>query len=316
MFLSRKLTAIFAIYLLGGSVPAMADNVISEFQTQIDFQSPEWNRDAWARIVSDLDVSKQAIGRYRGQVLAVVDGEKLRVLCGFEGFAVSRLIRTEDGNYRRLNRETIIYTDPLTGEVIDTWTNPWSDEMVNVVHVANDPFNYNISTEMYISPEDIGGDEPKAPIKVPLILPWQKLNDETLVLETDMHLFYPSALQPDKWPRESSGKMVQVSEMFRYFVNIEDLEDENNSAVPWHGTWNRVTPWLPWMLLGNKRGHILYVGVMNSAESVEEISPPVLAYIKKNFPKFLSAPVEDNGPSLSSIEDYARTQSPAPVLQD
>ncbi len=320
-FLNSANRRLAALLLLGSMQPAMAagelmDGESMSFETTIDFASPVWNRDAWARIASDVDSSNQAIGRYRGQVMAVVDGEKIRVLCGFEGFAVSRLIPTEDGNYRRLNRETIIYTDPRTGEVIDKWTNPWTGEVVNVVHVDNDPFNYNIATEMYIAPEDIGGEKPATPVKIPLILPWSKIGEDTLALETDMHLFYPNALQPAQWPRESSGPMVQVSEMFRYFVPVADLVDPSKTAVSWHGTWNRVTPWLPWMLLGDKPGHVLYVGVMHSAESVDEVSPPVLAYIKKHFPKFLNAPEEDTGPSLSSIEDYARKQKPAPALID
>lgn len=295
---------------------ASADGGVPSFKTEIDFTSPEWNRDAWARIASDLDPTKQRIGRYRGQVMAVVDGEKIQVLCGFEGFAVSRLLRKEDGNYRRMNRETIIYTDPKTGEVLETWTNPWSGEVVDVVHVDNDPFNYDIGTFMVLQPEDIGGEKPAEPIKIPLILPWRKVSDETLVLETDMHLFYPNALAPDKWPRESSGPMVQVSEMFRYFVPVTELEDPSRTTVSWHGTWNRVTPWLPWMLLGDKPGHVLYVGVMASADSAEEVSPNVLAYIRENFPDFLTAPDSDYGPSLSSIEDYARKNEPAPVPAD
>ena len=303
--------------MIGGTeMTANAEDEVASFKTQIDFTSPEWNRDAWARIASDLNPSKQRIGRYRGQVMAVVGGEKIQVLCGFEGFAVSRLIQTDDGNYRRLNRETIIYTDPRTGEVLDEWTNPWTGEVVKVVHVGNDPFNYNIGTEMYIAPEDIGGEKPAAPIKIPLLLPWQKINDDFLVLETDMHLFYPNALQPNEWPRESSGSMVQVSEMFRYFVPVAELEDPSRTTVSWHGTWSRVTPWLPWMLLGDKPGHVLYVGVMASADSADEISPNVLAYIKEHFPDFLTAPDSDYGPSLSSIEDYARKQKPAPLQKD
>ncbi len=314
----RKFIVLVAVTVawFGGVTTTMAESAAPEFATQIDFTSPVWNRDAWARIASDLDPDKQAIGHYRGQVMAVVPGEKIQVLCGFEGFAVSRLVRTADGNYRRLNRETIIYTDPKTGEVLNEWTNPWSGEVVRVVHVDNDPFNYNIGTEMYIAPEDIGGEKPAAPIKIPLLLPWRNVDEDVLVLETDMHLFYPNALQPDEWPRESSGEMVQVSEMFRYFVRRSDLEDASLTAVPWHGTWNRVTPWLPWMLLGAKPGNVLYVGVMNSAASVDEVSPPVLAYIKQHFPTFVNAPETDEGPSLSSIEDYARKQSPAPAVAE
>jgi hypothetical protein len=42
------------------------------------------------------------------------------------------------------------------------------------------------------------------------------------------------------------------------------------------------------------------------------ISPRALAYAEKNYPQFLSAPTEDYGPSISSLEIFARTQEPAP----
>ena len=309
-----RVLIVLILFIFG--VPAIAQDGAPAFISEIDFSSPEWNRDAWARIASDLDPNNERIGRYRGQVMAIVDGEAVRVLCGFEGFAVSRLVKLEDGNYRRLNREVILYTDAYTGAVLDQWTNPWSGEVVDVVHVGNDPFNYNIATYMVTQPEDIGGEKPTEPVKIPLVLPWRKVDEETLVLETDMHLYYPNALRPEEWPRESSGPMVQVSEMFRYFVPIEELENPSLTTVSWHGTWNRITPWLPWMLLGDKPGHILYVGVMSSADSFDEVSPGVLAYVKKHFPDFLAAPAKDYGPSLSSIENYAREQQPAPFKKN
>ncbi len=55
------------------------------------------------------------------------------------------------------------------------------------------------------------------PRKIPLLFPWKRSGD-VITLNTDMHLHYPNALQPDKWVRESSGEMAQVSEMMRYFV--------------------------------------------------------------------------------------------------
>ena len=35
----------------------------------------------------------------------------------------------------------MLYLDPETREVLETWTNPWTGETVEVVHVANDPVN-------------------------------------------------------------------------------------------------------------------------------------------------------------------------------
>ena len=82
------------------------------------------------------------------------------------------------------------------------------------------------------------------------------------------------------------------------------------------GSGARVTPWLPWMLMGTKPGHCLYntdfAGGPNW-DVVPERSKDVLAYVEKHYPQYLTAPDKDYGPSLSSLENYAKTQKPAPV---
>ena len=91
------------------------------------------------------------------------------------------------------------------------------------------------------------------------------------MLSTDMHLNYPNPLQPDKWPRESSGPKAQVTEMMRYFVKQADLENPKLTAVPYHGTWHRITPWLPWMLMGQTPGHCMYASTMVGFDSIEKL---------------------------------------------
>jgi hypothetical protein len=289
---------------------------IIPFETKIDFMNPRWNRDAWARIQGDLDSSKERIGHCSGIILGVKPGEKLKPLLGFQTFLATRLVPLPDGNIRRLNKEVIFYTN-LTrlgqpGEIIEEWTNPWTQEKLKVVQVINDPFNYTISDTLILAPEDFPGDKSKLP-KIPLIFPWQELNGDTLVLSTDMHLNYKNPLQPDKWPRESSGENAQVSEMMRYFVSRKDLENPKLTAVPYNGTWHRVTPWLPWMLMGQTPGHCLYTATMTGFDSAERLPKVLLDYAKKHCPDVLKAPTEDYGPSHSSLEHYASKQKPAPV---
>ena len=285
------------------------------FETRIDFMNPRWNRDAWARIQADMDSSKQRICHCSGTILAVRPGEAVKPFLGFQTFLATRLLPLPDGNIRRVNKEVIIYTN-LTrhgqpGEIIDSWQNPFTDETVRVVHAINDPFNYTISETLILAPEDFAGDRSKLP-KIPLIFPWQDLDGETLVLATDMHLNYPNPLQPDKWPRESAGPKAQVSEMMRYFVKRADLENPALTAVPFVGTWQRITPWLPWMLMGQAPGHCMYTSTTTAFDSVERLPRHVREYAEKNCPHMLSAPTEDYGPSHSSLELYARQQQPAP----
>lgn len=289
---------------------------IIPFETKTDFMNPRWNRDSWARIQGDMDSSKERIGHCSGVILGVKPGEKVRPLLGFQTFLATRLIPLPDGNIRRLNKEVIFYTNlnrlGQPGEIIEEWENPWTKEKVKVVQVFNDPFNYTISDTLILAPEDFPGDKSKLP-KIPLIFPWQELNGDTLVLSTDMHLNYPNPLQPDKWKRESSGPMAQVSEMMRYFVSRKDLENPNLTAVPYTGTWHRITPWLPWMLMGQTPGHCLYTSTITGFDTIEKLPKVVLDYARKHCPTLLSAPTEDYGPSHSSLEHYARDQKPAPV---
>lgn len=281
-----------------------------KFNNTMDFKSPEWNRDAYARLMGDLDLTTTRYGWLGGPVMGVVPGEKVRPLFQMEGFSTCRLIPIE-GGYRKLLRELVVYKDLETGKILETWRNPYTNEDVKVVPIYNDPFNYNV-TLTYPDPPSFGGLNKEKPPKRPFILPWTVKGD-MLMLTTDIHLFYPNALQPDKWPRESAGKMVQVSELYRYFIRHEDMKNAALTQVPMYGVWARITPWLPWMLMGTSPGHTHYEVDFTGSDSMDHVSPELMEYIKNNYPQVVTPPDSDYGPSLSSLENYARTQKPAPV---
>jgi hypothetical protein len=264
-----------------------------------------------ARIEADVAPGQFVNGHVTGIVHGVRDGEAVRPLLGFEVFSAIRVLKQPDGSYQRLCRELIFYRDLASGALLDEWDNPYTGERVRVVDVANDPFNYVIS-EYFPEPPSYGGlNADQRPPRRPLRLNWALVGDDMLVLERDIHLFYRNALDPAKWPRESSGPMNRVSEMFRYVIRREDAENPALTHLPHVGFWSRVTPWLPWMLMGPAPGHVLYVGRFHSVRP-EQVPPAVLARVKERFPQFLVAPEKWTEPSLSSLENYARTQTPAP----
>jgi hypothetical protein len=293
-----------------GTTPALAAKSAKEWGFRFD--DPIWNRDAWVRVQGDTKPGSQLYGYASGTVIGVREGERLRPLFGFRVFSAFRLVKQPDNSYQRLLRELVFYTDPQTGEILDSWDNPYTKERVRVVDVANDPFNV-VFSEYYPDPPTYGGLNKEKPPRRPLILPWQMWPNDTVVLETDIHLYYPSALQPDKWPRESSGPMSRVSELFRYFMRAEDMANPKLTHVPHNGVWARVTPWLPWMLMGQEPGHILYQGMFTTAHDTSEIPENVLQRVKAKYPQYMNAPEKWVDPSLSSLENYARTEKPAPA---
>jgi hypothetical protein len=146
----------------------------------------------------------------------------------------------------------------------------------------------------------------------PYLLDWSMLGPDTVVLTTDYHGFYPNRLDPAHWPRESSGPMIQSSELFRYFISKKELEDPKMTFLPANGSWVRVQPWLPWMLMGPAPGHIMYDGIFRANSTPDYIPAKVLDRIKSRYPSFMNAPTKWYGPNYSSLEHYAMEQKPAP----
>lgn len=281
----------------------------------LDLSTPEGNREAWARLLGNTDMKSTKYGWAQGIVQGIRPGEANRDLVGFTMLSTARLIPLEnpaDGpGYRKILREIGLYTDLKSGEIIEEWRNPYLDETVRVVPIANDPFNHTI-TSYRPSPPAYGGLNRAAPPKIPLQFDWT-LRGSTLNMMSWINLFYPSALQPAKWPRESGQPFSQVTEMFLYNIDWADMQDRNKTSVEYHGVWSRTTPWLPWMLMGPTPGHCQYYTHMGAVDDIEKIDRATLDYVEKNYPKYLKAPDRWEEPSLSSLEWYAREQKPAPV---
>ncbi len=283
-----------------------------KFSTKIDFKDPKWNRDTFVRIDADINPAKEKIGWLKGTVYGVRDNEAVRPLFVNEGFSFTRALPLPDGSYRRLCREVVFYRDIDTGEIMKTWNNPYTNETVNVVPIANDPFNYTIG-EFYPDPPSYGGLNKEKPPKRPFLLNWTNGPDDTIILHSDINLYYPAALQPDKWPRESAGTYNRVSELFIYVIKRKDIENSKLTHLPLVGSWSRINPWLPWMLMGQAPGNVDYFNTFATMESINDLPQDLVAAAKAISPKFLSAPTEDYGPSLSSLERYAAEQKPAPL---
>ncbi len=293
-----------------GALEATTNEVTNASLTgpYVDLKTPQGNITGFGRTIGDLDESKQKFGYYGGAVMAVMPDKKVQPIFEFHGFSVTRMQAQEDGSWKKLLREVGYYTDLKTGEIMEEWYNPFIDEKVKVVPVANDPFNFHLQ-ETFPKLEFV-----KDAPDIPFVLDWRNIGD-ALTLHMDVHLRYPNMmLNPQKWPRESSGPWVIASEMFRTQLSLKDMQNEDLTTLESRGSWNRVTPWLPWMFMGQAPGHILYAcETLSKGDDPSFIPEQLLRYTEANYPKFMEAPTEWYEPSLSSIENYAREQTPAPL---
>ena len=279
-----------------------------------DLTTAAGNVDAYAKIGSNLDMKSTHYGFLDGYVMGVAPGGAIKTFAGFRGLGTTRLLPLEgEHGYRRVLREVVFYTDLETGEVLEEMENPFTGEKVRVVPVANDPFN-RIIRESELSRPSFGGLNTNEKLEAkPFILNWKLFPNDRLMMERHINLYYPNALDPKKWIRESAGPMNQVTETYVYNMSLADLQNPELTTLDTTTVWGRHTPWLPWMLMGQTPGHCLYNVMAASLNSLEEAPDQrIIEYIAKHYPKYLDAPTEWEEPSLSSLEWYAREQEPAP----
>ncbi|SDI18932.1 Protein of unknown function [Pseudomonas flavescens] len=93
---------------------------------------------------STLD-GRAVLYHWSGRVWSRVEGETDRLLFRVEGMNIrqsgSLQNRERGAGFRQVSRELMLYLDPLSGEPLHDWRNPWTGEEVAVMHVANDPVN-------------------------------------------------------------------------------------------------------------------------------------------------------------------------------
>jgi hypothetical protein len=284
----------------------------------LDLTTPTGNREAWARLLANTDMKSTKYGWAQGIIQGIRPGEANRDLVGFTMLSTAKLIPLTPEEkefwgvgYRKVLREVGLYTDLKSGEIIEEWKNPYLNETVKVVPIANDPFNHLI-TNYRPAPPSYGGLNKVTPPKIPFQLDWTR-RGSTLNMMSWINLFYPSALQPSKWPRESGQPFSQVTEMFLYNIDWAQMQDPKKTSIEYHGVWCRSTPWLPWMLMGPTPGHCQYYTEMGAVDDINKIDRKTLDYVERHHPKYLVAPEKWEEPSLSSLEWYARERKPAPV---
>jgi hypothetical protein len=276
----------------------------------VDLTTPAGNVLAYARIQGSIDPAATSYSWYTGRVTGVRPGEAARDLMNIIGMGAVRMIPLESKQgFQMLRKELGFFVDGESGEVIDRWLNPYLDEEVEVVHLANPAINakiqpYRQRQGLY---EEIG-DGRKG---TPFILPWQQIGGRAMA-EQHANLWAKNPMDPSIWKRESAGENIRISDSNTFNVAIKDLQDPDLQKVPSFGNWTHQRPWQPWMLMGQRQGFIQYTCFTGSAASLDDMPEQIVSLASARLPDFLVAP-EEVSPPESSLTRYMRTREPAPA---
>lgn len=277
---------------------------------KVDLTTAAGSAETMARIAGNLNPAATKHGWYRGRIMGVSPDGPVRDLLGIKGLSSQRLQPLADRpGWKLMQKEVGIFFDLESGEVVDQWDNPYTSETVDILHIANPSVSRTIEpvirdARFYEDPE---GEIEEG---IPFLLPWQRAGDRIFV-EDHRHLWVKNPLDPMVWKRETSGAMIQVSDMMSFNVRASDLADPTLMSLESWGSWVHVRPWQPWMLMGDAPGHCLYNCFTGSADTLDDIPRDIVQVVRERHPDFLSPPDKMGKPEPSLVR-FMRERKPAP----
>lgn len=201
-----------------------------------DLEDSAGNLRDFLRTRASLD-GNEVVTYWSGEVYAKLPDRTADHLFHFEGYNIAR-VEEVNGVYQLLTREVSFYYDPYTGELLDTWSNPYNGRREDVVPVWNDPVNMRMAGyDFDVSTTDLG---------------------DEVAWHAEVFLRYPSPLTRDEYPDNAQSDMYESAELFNFIVRKDDLANDALDSVPMTFTWTRTGQWLPWMGMGDRPGRLVY----------------------------------------------------------
>ena len=293
---------------LGMSLPMMGTS-IALAATSLDFDDPKVRFQS--RLKTTGTLAEETVHRVStGHVwMYDPDGHKFTPFCSLENYNVSEWTHDDNGVIRSRMYETAVYMKFGTDEVMEGWTNPYTNETVKVHHYAIGPM---MSTRDPRQVDADAGAENAERVIIGNNLNWQIVGD-TVYMPTDSSVDYVNPLQPDKWPRASAGPTFGWDSFIMFAVKLKDLENPNITQAMAHSWYQENLRWQPWMLMGQRPGRLISRGYGKKIRW-DDIPTARIKRMEQYVPEVFD---RDNWTEFQNeFLWYQRTQEPKPPLDD
>ncbi|MFT7287281.1 MAG: hypothetical protein ACI87W_001394 [Halieaceae bacterium] len=191
-------------------------------------------------------------------------------------------------------RELMLYLHPDSNEVLRTWENPWTGDVVEVMHMYNDPAS--------------------APLKFPLDNDGKPISfrfkwidsGAFLIAEHTRASFRDSPMGGDY--QSYVGGHYHSFETSSMIIDKGDvLRSADGSAIPYVATWTRISQWLPWMMMGGRDGSIVLSSSGRGTLNFNDLPQPLRQVVESHYPQMTVAPpFDDERPFVNSWKSTKR----------
>jgi len=236
-----------------------------------DLSLPENNVRALVRTMASLD-EEDVPWWYDGTIYGVVGDQQPLPLIRFEGMELYRMYRLGEREYELTGNTLTFFRDLDSGEMTDRFQNPYSgatNQVKPAVQGGGPGRGFNISVDGVRFTPALEQIAPR-----PLQLQWTFARD---MVWLHNETAYPPGMAPPRMQRQSM------------FVPLGEFADPVVRRLPTLFTSTVFMPWLGWMDMGERPGHLVWHASGVKLRSLDDLPAEYRQRAERDYPEYLSS---------------------------
>lgn len=259
---------------LGLAGPAQA---ITDSSAALDLTRPEDNVKAIVKIQGDLS-GKTTYSWGHGHIFGVVDGQMATPMLQYQSMRMARYFQQDHGSYLFAYRGAIFYQDYETGEFIDEFKNPFTNETVAVKHWKSSIGRFLYTPQGPKAAANFKRNVGKDYTNKPYILPWLRGGDRVWVM-LDERIEYE---------RPSDGAWRRDNAILRLETPWAELMDPELTSSSASTSFQTDIDWFTWLGMSGHEGSLMQGGLGRKFESLEDLPVSFVEFAESRYPGILT----------------------------
>jgi hypothetical protein len=274
----------------------------------LDLTTPAGNVTAYLKLRAST-VTQDVYFWFTGTLDLAVAGEPVRPIVQVESLILRRTEQLGERFWNVIDWEAALYRDLATGEYLEPGAeilNPYTGRKVRPLHYREGPVRFRFTER---EPRIIGSRDVMPDTGKPFAYPWRVVAGD-LYMTKSSYIRAPNWLQPDAWPLESSGREIIVAAHSMLKAPLAAVDDPRIACAPADFAYTATSGWLPWMLMGQTPGHVVWAESGRKLMSLEEAPAAQLATLRRIHPQWFARPEPWSGFTNMYLQ-YREQRKPA-----
>jgi hypothetical protein len=212
---------------------------------------------------------------YRLHVFAYLNQGNLVPLYTMNNLSIKVCRPLPNGNTLMTNYEAGVYCRFDTHEVLESWRNPVTDEVLEPWHFIGRPLSVEHGPDEVIT--GAGATLKPKPMTIEAV-------GDTVLLPTMSGFSYPNPFPPTEFPQDSSGPTMYWDSHYTYFSPLPAVLDPAVLRAPASIQFQNLVSFQPWVGMGTRPGRTWGRALGAKLRSLDEIPSAARAGLERHAP--------------------------------